>query len=135
MMVPTASILAAAYTSRSRPTKASSPAAPASMAVANGYASAPSNSASTASAATSRACRLPSAPISSESSMPVPLLAHSSDIHIDEERGAAGLCAVLATARALRADVVLLAGDTLENNQLRVTVTERAGTPLADTRA
>src|SRR3974390_468382 len=133
MMVPTASILAAAYTSRSRPTKASSPAAPASMAVANGYASAPSSSALTASAAISRACRSPSAPISSGFSMSVPLLAHSSDIHIDEERGAAGLCAVLATARALRADIVLLAGDTFENNQLGATVLGRAGQMLADT--
>jgi DNA repair exonuclease SbcCD nuclease subunit len=58
---------------------------------------------------------------------------HSSDIHIDEERGSAGLCAVLATARALRADIVLLAGDTFENNQLRATVLERAGQLLADT--
>ena len=65
--------------------------------------------------------------------MSVPLLAHSSDIHIEEDRGAAGLCAVLATARALRAEVVLLAGDTFENNQLRATVLERAGQLLADT--
>jgi DNA repair exonuclease SbcCD nuclease subunit len=65
--------------------------------------------------------------------MSVPLLAHSSDIHIDEERGAAGLCAVLATARALRVDIVLLAGDTFENNQLCGTVLEQAGQLLADT--
>ena len=47
-------------------------------------------------------------------------LVHSSDVHVDEGRtaaahggdGTAGLAAVLATARALRADLVLLAGDT-----------------------
>src|SRR6516162_3796091 len=133
MMVPTASISAAAYISRSRPTRASSPGARVSMAVATGYASALLSSVSTACAAISKAYQLPSAPILSGSSMPVPLLAHSSDIHIDEDRGAAGLCAVLATAQASRADIVLLAGDTFENNQLGVTVLGRVGQLLADT--
>jgi DNA repair exonuclease SbcCD nuclease subunit len=67
------------------------------------------------------------------------VLVHSSDIHVDDSRiaaahdgdGTAGLHAVLATAGALRADVVLLAGDTFENNQLSAAVLERAGQLLA----
>ncbi|HXC91817.1 MAG TPA: metallophosphoesterase [Stellaceae bacterium] len=66
-------------------------------------------------------------------------LVHSSDIHVDDERGisagrgdgASRLAAVLATARALRADVMLLAGDTFEANQLGAAVVERAGGLLA----
>jgi len=53
------------------------------------------------------------------------VLAHSSDLHVDEDRAAAdggegtsALCSVLGTAQALRADILLLAGDTFENNQL-----------------
>jgi len=65
------------------------------------------------------------------------LLVHSSDLHVDEDRGAAlggvgGLRAVLATARALRADVVLLAGDTFENNQLSLATLDRAGRLLSE---
>jgi DNA repair exonuclease SbcCD nuclease subunit len=68
------------------------------------------------------------------------VLVHSSDIHVDDDRntalhggdGTAGLRAVLATAAALRADVVLLAGDTFENNQLDTPVLERAGLLLAE---
>ncbi len=68
------------------------------------------------------------------------VLIHSSDIHVDEDRiaaahhgdGTAGLGAVLATARALRADVVVLAGDTFESNQLGAAVIDRAGRLLAD---
>src|SRR5262249_9910136 len=67
------------------------------------------------------------------------LLVHSSDIHVDDSLiaaadggdGTVGLRAVLATAEALRADVVLLAGDTFENNQLGAAVLERAGRLLA----
>ena len=67
-------------------------------------------------------------------------LVHSSDIHVDEGRvaaahggdGTAGLRAVLATARALRADIVLLAGDTFETNQLSAALVDRAGRLLAD---
>ena len=61
-------------------------------------------------------------------------LVHSSDIHVDDGRGdgTAALSSVLATARALRADIVLLAGDTFENNQLSTTVLDRAGELLAD---
>jgi len=68
------------------------------------------------------------------------VLVHSSDLHVDEDRaagspngdGAAGLRAVLTTARALRADVVLLAGDTFENNQLSPAILERARRLLAN---
>ena len=65
MMAPTASISAAASISRSPPQMGSNPAARASMAAATGRGSAPSNSASTACAATSRPSQSPSAPISS----------------------------------------------------------------------
>jgi DNA repair exonuclease SbcCD nuclease subunit len=68
------------------------------------------------------------------------LLVHSSDIHVDETRGSAahdgdgtaGLRTVLQTARALRADLVLLAGDTFESNQLSAALIDRAGRLLAD---
>jgi DNA repair exonuclease SbcCD nuclease subunit len=61
-------------------------------------------------------------------------LVHSSDIHVDDDRrgGTEGLSSVLATARALSADIVLLAGDTFENNQLSTGVLTRAGELLAD---
>lgn len=67
-------------------------------------------------------------------------LVHSSDIHVDEGRfaaardgdGTAGLAAVLTTARELRADVLVLAGDTFEANQLSAPVIARAGRLLAD---
>ena len=61
-------------------------------------------------------------------------LVHSSDIHVDDGRrdGTGALSSVLATARALSADIVLLAGDTFENNQLSTAVLERAGELLAD---
>ena len=68
------------------------------------------------------------------------ILVHSSDLHVDEDRaagsrngdGTAGLRSVLVTARAARADVVLLAGDTFENNQLGQAILERARGLLAD---
>jgi DNA repair exonuclease SbcCD nuclease subunit len=65
------------------------------------------------------------------------VLVHSSDIHVDDSPitasdGTAGLHAVLATARALGADFVLLAGDTFENNQLSAAVLDRAGELLAE---
>ena len=67
------------------------------------------------------------------------VLVHSSDLHVDEDRangsgdgdGTASLRAVLATARGLRADVVLLAGDTFENNQLSPAILDRARRLLA----
>jgi DNA repair exonuclease SbcCD nuclease subunit len=68
------------------------------------------------------------------------ILAHSSDIHVDEnldeagqkENGPVGLAAVLATARVLRADIVLLAGDTFEGNHLGAATLDRAGRRLAE---
>jgi len=58
-------------------------------------------------------------------------LVHSSDIHIDAD-GIAGLCAVLQTARGLRADVLLLAGDTFEHSQLSSAVLDEVGPVLSD---
>src|SRR5215467_5765434 len=129
MTVPTVSISAAASISRSPVPSGSSRAARASTAAATGCASAPSSSASTACAATSRACRSPNAPISSGPDVPV--LVNSSDVHVDDNRGTAGLKAVLATARALRPDVVLLAGDTFESHQLSAAALDRAARLLA----
>jgi DNA repair exonuclease SbcCD nuclease subunit len=68
------------------------------------------------------------------------VLVHSSDLHVDEDPatasrngdGTASLRAVIATARALRADVVLLAGDTFENSQLSPAILARAGRLLAE---
>jgi DNA repair exonuclease SbcCD nuclease subunit len=69
------------------------------------------------------------------------ILVHTSDLHVDEDHAAgsrgdraAGLRAVLATARMSRADVVLLAGDTFENNQLSPAILDRAGRLLAEAR-
>jgi DNA repair exonuclease SbcCD nuclease subunit len=64
------------------------------------------------------------------------VLVHSSDLHVDEDRaargdGTAGLHSVLATALAARADVVLLAGDTFESNQLSRAILDRASRLLA----
>jgi DNA repair exonuclease SbcCD nuclease subunit len=67
-------------------------------------------------------------------------LVHSSDIHVDEGHvpavrgadGIGGLRAVLETARVLNADVVLLAGDTFETNQLSAALIDRVGQMLAD---
>jgi DNA repair exonuclease SbcCD nuclease subunit len=67
------------------------------------------------------------------------VLVHSSDLHVDEDRtvarggdGAAALCSVLAAARSLRADILLLAGDTFENNHLGPAILDRAGRLLAE---
>lgn len=68
------------------------------------------------------------------------LIVHSSDIHVDAGRtaahyggdGTAGLAAVLRRARALAADLVVLAGDTFESNHIPVSVVERAGRVLAE---
>ena len=56
-------------------------------------------------------------------------LVHSSDIHVDDGRrdGAAALRSVLSTAKALDADIILLAGDTFENNQLSADVLDGPG--------
>ena len=67
------------------------------------------------------------------------LLVHSSDLHVDDEAtatkhgdGTAGLAAVLAAARAARADIVLLAGDTFDNHMVTGATIDRAGRLLAD---
>src|SRR5229473_4028999 len=68
------------------------------------------------------------------------LLVHSSDLHVDDERiatlhdgdGTGGLSAVLATARAFGADIVLLAGDTFDNHMVTSATIDRAGRLLAD---
>jgi DNA repair exonuclease SbcCD nuclease subunit len=67
------------------------------------------------------------------------VLAHSSDLHVDEDRagghggdGTAALRSVLATARGVHADILLLAGDTFENNQLGSAILDRAGRLLAE---
>jgi DNA repair exonuclease SbcCD nuclease subunit len=67
------------------------------------------------------------------------VLVHSSDLHVDEDRaaargadGTAALRSVLATARGVRADVLLLAGDTFENNQLDAAILDRAGRLFAE---
>jgi len=66
------------------------------------------------------------------------VLVHSSDLHVDEDRAAAdggdgtsALRLVLGTAQASRADVLLLAGDTFENNQLGPAILDRAKCLLA----
>jgi DNA repair exonuclease SbcCD nuclease subunit len=67
------------------------------------------------------------------------VLVHSSDLHVDDERdatkhqdGTAVPAAVLAAARAARADIVLLAGDTFDNNRVPAPVLDRTGLLLAD---
>jgi DNA repair exonuclease SbcCD nuclease subunit len=66
------------------------------------------------------------------------VLVHSSDLHVDDGvtadahdgDGTAGLALVLATARAVRADIVLLAGDTFDHNRLPISVLQRAAALL-----
>lgn len=66
-------------------------------------------------------------------------LVHSSDLHVDDDRvaslhggdGTGGLAAVLATARDLAADVVLLVGDTFDNHMVNAATIDRAGGVLA----
>jgi predicted MPP superfamily phosphohydrolase len=64
-------------------------------------------------------------------SAPEVVLVHSSDLHVDDRGGIGVLKAVLATAGALGADLVLLAGDTFESNQLSTDVLDRAAGFLA----
>jgi DNA repair exonuclease SbcCD nuclease subunit len=65
------------------------------------------------------------------------VVAHSSDVHIpsvyytpDDELGA--LRHVLATARAVQADLLLLAGDIFDHNRLPLALLDRAARLLAD---
>jgi DNA repair exonuclease SbcCD nuclease subunit len=65
---------------------------------------------------------------------------HSSDVHVNDSYvppeyggdGAAGLRAVLEAARAVEAQLVLLAGDTFEHNRLPDALVERAALLLAE---
>jgi DNA repair exonuclease SbcCD nuclease subunit len=67
-------------------------------------------------------------------------LVHSSDLHVDDGRiaaqhggdGAGGLKAVLAYARSIKADAVILAGDTFDNHMVTAATIDRAGQLLAD---
>jgi hypothetical protein len=66
------------------------------------------------------------------------VLVHSSDLHVDDGvtadahggDGTAGLALVLAAARSVGADVVLLAGDTFDHNRLPTAVLQRAAARL-----
>lgn len=66
------------------------------------------------------------------------VIVHSSDLHVDHDYtarlhggdGTAGLACVLAAARAIRADVVLLVGDTFESHRLPQHVLERTATVI-----
>jgi DNA repair exonuclease SbcCD nuclease subunit len=70
-------------------------------------------------------------------------IVHSSDVHVDDHHppgqmggqarpdGLSGLRAVLASGRALAADVVLLAGDTFENHRLESALLAQAADLLA----
>jgi DNA repair exonuclease SbcCD nuclease subunit len=60
------------------------------------------------------------------------VLVHSSDVHVDDRGGIGGLKAVLATAGALGADLVLLVGDTFESNQLSAAVLDSAARLLSE---
>ncbi len=68
------------------------------------------------------------------------VLVHSSDLHVDDtpaevsygDDGTAGLRWVLDTARAVRADLVLLVGDTFDNNRQSAAILQRAAQLLAD---
>lgn len=66
-----------------------------------------------------------------------PLIAHSSDLHIDDDRsgidreGLDGLRDVLATARQAGADLLLLAGDTFDNNRVSPRTLARTAEMLA----
>jgi DNA repair exonuclease SbcCD nuclease subunit len=65
------------------------------------------------------------------------VLVHSSDLHVDDApgpgdaHGLAGLQAVLHTAAVLRADLVLLAGDTFDNPRVRAPALQAATALLA----
>lgn len=68
------------------------------------------------------------------------VLVHSSDLHVDDGvtadahagDGTAGLSQVLATARSVGADVVLLVGDTFDHNRLPAAVLERTAAHLRE---
>jgi len=67
------------------------------------------------------------------------IVVHSSDLHVDHDYtarlhggdGAAGLACVLEAARAMAADVVILAGDTFDSHRLPANLIERAAALIA----
>src|SRR5262249_61214098 len=67
------------------------------------------------------------------------VIVHSSDLHVDHDYtarlhggdGTAGLACVLTTARAIRADVGLLVGDTFESHRLPQHVLDPTATVIA----
>jgi DNA repair exonuclease SbcCD nuclease subunit len=67
------------------------------------------------------------------------VVVHSSDLHVDDDYtarihggdGTAGLACVLLAARSVAADVVLLAGDTFENNRLPDAVLARTAAVMS----
>jgi DNA repair exonuclease SbcCD nuclease subunit len=67
------------------------------------------------------------------------VVVHSSDLHVDHDYtarlhggdGAAGLAAVLQAAREVKADAVILAGDTFESHRLPSDLVERAAALIA----
>jgi len=68
------------------------------------------------------------------------VIVHSSDLHVDHDYtarlhggdGTAGLACVLKAARAIRADVVVLAGDTFDSHRLPQHVLDRTATVIAE---
>lgn len=68
------------------------------------------------------------------------IVVHSSDLHVDHDYtarihggdGAAGLACVLNAARAISADVVVLAGDTFDSHRVPQSLIERAAAVMAD---
>jgi len=73
-------------------------------------------------------------------SKPDIVLVHSSDLHVDDDPsepsygddGTSGLRWVLETARAVNSDIVLLVGDTFDNNRQSAAIMERATVLLAE---
>jgi DNA repair exonuclease SbcCD nuclease subunit len=67
------------------------------------------------------------------------VIVHSSDLHIDHDYtarlhggdGTAGLSGVLSAARAARADVVVLAGDTFDCHRVPIDLLERAAAVIS----
>lgn len=68
------------------------------------------------------------------------IVVHSSDLHVDHDYtarihggdGAAGLACVLNAARAIAADVVILAGDTFDSHRVPQSLIERAAAVMSD---
>ena len=67
------------------------------------------------------------------------VVVHSSDLHIDDDYtarlhggdGTAGLSGVLSAARAARADVVVLAGDTFDCHRVPIGLLDRAAAVIS----